>query len=80
MKIKCGEAIAFIISLCNRLSAAGVNIEVVSHLFTKFLLMQVVGLDWISLAIIGGFIGEGISVLGVKNQVQPAARENKKIG
>ncbi|OAK02129.1 hypothetical protein A6280_13705 [Bacillus wiedmannii] len=76
MKIKCGEAITFIISLCNRLIAAGVNIEVVSHLFT----MQVVGLDWIFLAIIGGFIGEGINVLGVKNQVQPAARENKKIG
>ncbi|MBG9828710.1 hypothetical protein BTI679_19950 [Bacillus wiedmannii] len=72
MKIKCGEAITFIISLCNRLSAAGVNIEVVSHLL--------VGLDWIFLATIGGFIGEGINVLGVKNQVQPAARENKKIG
>ncbi|HDR7779463.1 hypothetical protein IBT50_02175 [Bacillus sp. S70] len=68
------------ISLCNRLSAAGVNIEAVSHLFTKFLPMQVIGLGWIFLAIIGEFIGEGISILRVKNQLQPAARVSKKIG
>ncbi len=66
-------------SICKK-SVAGANIEVVSHLFTKFLPMQVVGLGWIFFAIIGGFIGYGISVLKPKNQIQPAANTNKKIG
>ena len=72
--------VTFIISLFDGLSAAGVNVEVVSQVFTKFLPMQEVGLGWIFPAIIGGFIGYGISVLKVKNQIQPAANTNKKIG
>ncbi|HHL3301925.1 TPA: branched-chain amino acid transport system II carrier protein [Bacillus cereus] len=72
--------VTFIISLFDGLSAAGVNIEVVSQVFTKFLPMQEVGLGWIFPAIIGGFIGYGISVLKGKNQVQPVASANKKIG
>lgn len=72
--------VTFIISLFDGLSAAGVNIEVVSQVFTKFLPMQEVGLGWIFPAIIGGFIGYGISILKVKNQVQPATRADKKIG
>ncbi|MEC3543541.1 branched-chain amino acid transporter, partial [Bacillus thuringiensis] len=51
-----------------------------SQVFTKFLPMQEVGLGWIFPAIIGGFIGYGISILKVKNQVQPATRADKKIG
>ena len=58
--------VTFIISLFDGLSAAGVNVEVVSQVFTKFLPMQEVGLGWIFPAIIGGFIGYGISVLKVK--------------
>ncbi|CJH07221.1 branched-chain amino acid transport system II carrier protein [Streptococcus pneumoniae] len=72
--------VTFIISLFDGLSAAGVNIEVVSQVFTKFLPMQEVGLGWIFPAIIGGFIGYGLSILKVKNQVQPATRADKKIG
>lgn len=71
--------VTFIISLFDGLSTAGVNIEVVNQVFTKLLPMQEVGLGWIFPAIIGGFIGYGISVLKAKNQVQPAANTNKKI-
>lgn len=72
--------VTFIISLFDGLSAAGVNVEVVTQVFTKFLPMQEVGLGWIFPAIIGGCIGYGISVLKLKNQIQPAANTNKKIG
>ena len=72
--------VTFIISLFDGLSAAGVNVEVVTQVFTKFLPMQEVGLGWIFPAIISGCIGYGISVLKLKNQIQPAANTNKKIG
>ncbi|MDM5188162.1 branched-chain amino acid transport system II carrier protein [Bacillus sp. DX4.1] len=61
--------IAFIISLFDGLNAAGVHIQVIDRLFTQILPMHEVGLGWIFPAIIGGFLGYGISVLRVKYQV-----------
>ncbi|MEC2547667.1 branched-chain amino acid transporter, partial [Bacillus cereus] len=55
-------------------------IEVVSQVFTKFLPMQEVGLGWIFPAIIGGFIGYGISIIKIKNKLQTPTRADKKIG
>ena len=72
--------VTFIISLFDGLSAAGVNIEVVSQVFTKFLPMQEVGLGWIFPAIIGGFIGYGLSILKVKTKFNQLTRADKKIG
>ncbi|MBO1626656.1 branched-chain amino acid transport system II carrier protein [Bacillus arachidis] len=70
--------VTFIISLFDGLNAAGVNIQVVNHVFTKFLPMQEVGLGWIFPAIIGGFIGYGISHLRVKNEIHSSvAKANK---
>ncbi|MBC6974803.1 branched-chain amino acid transport system II carrier protein [Bacillus sp. Xin] len=70
--------VTFIISLFDGLNAAGVNIQVVNHVFTKFLPMHEVGLGWIFPAIIGGFIGYGISHLRVKNEIHSSvAKVNK---
>ncbi|HEK9100582.1 branched-chain amino acid transport system II carrier protein [Bacillus pfraonensis] len=70
--------VTFIISLFDGLNAAGVNIQVVNHVFTKFLPMHEVGLGWIFPAIIGGFIGYGISHLRVKNEIHSnVAKVNK---
>ncbi|HDR6310148.1 branched-chain amino acid transport system II carrier protein [Bacillus sp. CH126_4D] len=72
--------ITFIVSMFDGLNAAGLKLEVVNNLLTKLLPMHAVGLGWILPAVIGGLIGFGISVMKAKNQVQPAASTNKKIG
>lgn len=72
--------ITFIVSMFDGLNAAGMKLVVVNDLLTNLLPMHEVGLGWIFPAIIGGFIGYGISVLKVKNKVQPVASTNKKIG
>ncbi|PEB50578.1 branched-chain amino acid transport system II carrier protein [Bacillus pseudomycoides] len=70
--------VTFIISLFDGLGAAGVNIQAVNQLFTRILPMHEVGLGWIFPAIIGGFIGYGISYFRMKNEIHSsAARLNK---
>ncbi|HDR4612111.1 TPA: branched-chain amino acid transport system II carrier protein, partial [Bacillus cereus] len=60
--------------------AAGMKLAVVNDFLTKILPMHEVGLGWILPALIGGLIGYVISIVKAKNQVQPAASTNKKIG
>ncbi|OOZ84344.1 branched-chain amino acid transport system II carrier protein [Bacillus cereus] len=71
--------ITFIVSMFDGLNAAGMKLAVVNDILTKLLPMHEVGLGWILPALIGGLIGYGISIVKVKNQVQPAASTNKKI-
>ena len=54
------------------------KLEVVNSFLTKLLPMHEVGLGWIVPAVIGGLIGYGISVVKMKNGVQPTASANKK--
>ncbi|MGG3928394.1 branched-chain amino acid transport system II carrier protein [Metabacillus fastidiosus] len=58
--------LTFIISLFDGLNGAGIHISSINHFFNAVLPMYEVGLGWIIPAIIGGFIGYGISILRVK--------------
>lgn len=72
--------ITFIVSMFDGLNAAGMKLAVVNDFLTKILPMHEVGLGWILPALIGGLIGYVISIVKAKNQVQPAASADKKIG
>lgn len=70
--------VTFIISVFDGLAAAGVNIQMVNQLFTRLLPMHEVGLGWVFPAIIGAFIGYGISYVRVKNEIHSSiAKVNK---
>ncbi|PFK28625.1 branched-chain amino acid transport system II carrier protein [Bacillus cereus] len=70
--------VTFIISVFDGLAAAGVNIQMVNQLFTRLLPMHEVGLGWVFPAIIGAFIGYGVSHVRVKNEIHSSiAKANK---